>query len=115
MKRRKADAPTVSFRFDGHHHALLAERAQAFDMSPGEYARVLVRDALTDQHAERTLHELSELKHHLQRTLLDLEELKSNLRAQRRHLRTATICLLTDAGKATLEAAQEFVDEHMAD
>lgn len=115
MKRHKADTFTVSFRLDGHHHARLSERALAFDMSPGEYARALVRDALTDQHAQRTLHELHELKHHLQRTLLDLEELKSHLRAQRRHLRTATICLLTDAGRATLEAAQEFVDEHMAD
>jgi hypothetical protein len=115
MKRHKADTFTVSFRLDGHHHALLAERASTFDMSAGEYARELVRDVLNDQHAERTLHELSELKHHLQRTLLELEELKGHLRAQRRHLRTATICLLTDAGRASLEAAQEFVDEHMAD
>jgi hypothetical protein len=108
MKRHKADTFTVSFRFDEHHHALLVERARALDMSPGEYARELVRDALTDQHAQRTLHELSELKHHLQRTLLELHDMK-------RHLRTATIGLLTDAGRASLEAAQEFVDEHMAD
>lgn len=111
MKRHKADTPTVSFRLDEHHHALLAEHARAFDMSPGEYARVLVRDAITDQHAQRTLHELTELKHHLPRTLLDLEELKSNLCAEHRHLRNATFCLLVDYG----DAAREFIDKHMAD
>jgi hypothetical protein len=115
MKWHKVDTFPLSFRLDGHHHALLSERAQQFNLSPGQFARVLVRDALTDQHALETLHELSELKHHLQRALLDLEDLKSQLRAQRQRLRTATICLLTDAGRASLEAAQEFVDKHMAD
>ena len=105
MKRHKADTFTVSFRLVGHDHALLSERARALEKSPGEYARTLVRDALYDQHAKQMLDELSELKHQLQSTLLELN----------RHLRTATIGLLTDAGKASLEAAQEWVDKYLAD
>ncbi len=116
MKRKaKADSPTVSFRLDGHPHAILAERARALDMSPGEYARELVSAALNDQHAKQMLDDLSELKHHLQRALLDLKELKSLFRTQREHLRNATYCLLVNLGDVKNGDAQEFVDKYMAD
>lgn len=105
MKRNKAETFTVSFRLDGYHHGVLSERAAAQNLSPGEYARGLIHDALDNQHAAQTLEALHELR----------RELEHGLRTLKQHLRTATICLLTDAGNASLEAAEDLVNEHMTD
>lgn len=94
----KEPKKTVAFRLEKDILALLNAKADELGVSPGAYARVLVTEALLGQ--SYLLEELRELS---ERQLRNEE-----------HLRTATVALLVDAGKANVEEAKAFVRENLS-
>jgi hypothetical protein len=89
----------VGFRLDDFHGRLLAKAARDRDLSPGEYARAVVTEALTDAARQRLLDEVAEVRREVGRL--------------RDALATAVVALLTDAGKAEVDEAREFVRDHL--
>lgn len=54
---RHAPTKTTGFRFDVHYHSLLTEKATAYGMSPGRYARQVLMEHLT--HADQEAAQLA--------------------------------------------------------
>lgn len=98
MKRNGRDTLTVSFRIDCELYRLLAEAADRLGLSPGEYARSIVRAALLDEHSLRILDDLAA-------TRRDLAMLKQQLRL-------ATVGLMIQAGDASEEEAEKWVADY---
>lgn len=92
---RKLSSP-VGFRLPTLYHDRLVEEAASMRLSPGRYARQLVMSALSDDDTdEQTRDEIGELR----REVALLHE----------HLAAATVAVLHDAGKASLEEATQWV------
>jgi hypothetical protein len=89
----------VGFRLDEFHGRLLAAEARRRQMSPGECARALVTEAITDSVRGQLLDQVGELRQAVVRL--------------RDSLATAVVAILTDAGKAEVEEAREFVRDHL--
>jgi hypothetical protein len=51
MRAQKPTVPPVSYRLDSHHQAQLKKLSEAYEISPNQYARQLLIEALDD--AER--------------------------------------------------------------
>lgn len=94
----KEPKKTVAFRLEKDILALLTAKADELGVSPGAYARVLVTEALLGQSC----------------LLEELKELSERQLRHEEHLRTATVALLVDAGKANVEEAQAFVRENLS-
>jgi hypothetical protein len=88
---------TISFRLSPYHLKLLREAASLNGRSPALQARQVVIEWLTDANQVRIVSELAELR-------AEVSGLKD---AQAR----ATLAILVDAGKASLEEAEAFVRE----
>jgi hypothetical protein len=54
---RHAPTKTTGFRFDVHYQSLLTEKAAAYGMSPGRYARQVLMEHLT--HADQEAAQLA--------------------------------------------------------
>lgn len=78
---------------------LLAEEAKKRGLSPGGYARLLVAEALLRTSDTLLLEEVRETRGLVVR-------LGSSLKA-------ATVAILADAGKASVDEAENFVRQHM--
>lgn len=89
---------TVAFRLEPELLKLLTAKAKELEISPGAYARILVTEALL---ADSCL--LEELREVAERQLRHEE-----------HFRTATLALLVDAGKASVEDAEAFVRDNLS-
>lgn len=96
--RRFADRP-VAFRLPPAEHKQLVAEAEASGLSPGTYARQLVLRGLTD-------HSTAEL-------LAEMESLRRRVIRLQSDLATAVVAILADAGKATVDEAQAWVDSHL--
>jgi hypothetical protein len=89
---------TIAFRLEPEILSRLCDKAKELGVSPGSYARLLVIDGILSD---------SSL----------LEELREIVERQDRHernLKTATVALLVDAGKANVEDAEAFVRERLS-
>jgi hypothetical protein len=89
---------TVAFRLEPEILNRLCVKAKELGISPGSYARLLVIDGILSD---------SSL----------LEELREIVERQERHernLKTATVALLVDAGKASVDDAEAFVRENLS-
>jgi hypothetical protein len=89
----------VGFRLDEFHGRLLAAEARRRGLSPGECARAIVTESLTDSVRGQLLDQVSEVRQAVGRL--------------RDALATAVVAILTDAGKAEVEEAREFVRDHL--
>jgi hypothetical protein len=96
MKERTV---TVGFRLDASTRQLLAEEAKKRGLSPGGYARLLVTEALLGTSEKLLLEEVRETRGLVAR-------LGSSLKV-------ATVAILADAGKASVDEAEDFVRQHM--
>ncbi len=90
----KGNSKTVTFRLSGLQWQRLAEAADMRGVSPGEYARRVLLDAL-DGNADRSEKAL--------------DDLASQLRQMHLALGRATLVLLVDAGKCGEKDAREWV------
>ncbi|MCK6484540.1 MAG: hypothetical protein L6R00_10455 [Phycisphaerae bacterium] len=90
---------SISFRLPGTLARQLAEIGARESLSPGEYARRLVLDRLTDRQTEE-----------LQSELAALRGLAEKLRDD---LATATAALLVNAGKTSVADAQAWVQKNL--
>lgn len=88
---------TVSFRLPTVFANQLTQRGAEQHMSPGEFARRIVLDALGDTSGQQTREELAELREGLERIREDLA--------------TAAAALLVNAGKVSADEAQTWVRE----
>jgi endonuclease III-like uncharacterized protein len=95
MKQAKK---TVAFRLEAELLKLLTAKAKELEISPGAYARILVTEALLGD---------SDL-------LEELREVAERQLRHEQHLRTATVALLVDAGKASVEDAEAFVRDNLS-
>ena len=100
MRTKKAVTHTVSFRLDEHLFGLLAEQAAKKETSPGDLARDLLRESLTDPLARRTLSRLAELR--------------SQLSTLHQSMQRATCAILGELGR-TEDEVNDFVNENMAE
>lgn len=94
----KGTKKTIAFRLEPEMLGLLSDRAKQLGISPGACARLLVIQSIL---ADDSL----------------LEELREILALQQRHernLKTATVAILVDAGKASVEEAEGFVREKLS-
>lgn len=89
---------TVAFRLEPELLGLLSDKAKRLGLSPGAYARVLVTEGILGD--DSILEELRGMTERQQR--------------HERHLRTATVALLVDAGKARVEDAEAFARDHLS-
>jgi hypothetical protein len=89
----------IGFRLPPAAARALAKEAADRGLTPGTYARRLVLDALADDATHRLLDELGQARRELARLRADLGRV--------------TVALLTDAGKAELDQAQEWVRDHL--
>lgn len=94
----KEPKKTVAFRLEKEILALLNAKAKELGVSPGAYARLLVTEALLGQSF----------------LLEEVREMTERQLRHERHLKTATVALLVDAGKASPEEAESFVRENLS-
>lgn len=94
----KGTKKTIAFRLEPEMLGLLCDRAKRLGISPGSCARLFVIQAIL---ADDSL--LEEL-----RLILSLQQ------SHERNLKTATVALLVDAGKASVEDAEAFVRENLS-
>ncbi len=85
----------VGFRLTRYHLGLLQKRATELHTTPGALARQFVIERLTGEGQDRLAEEL--------------QELRALVTRLQRDLATATVALLADAGRASVEEAEEFV------
>jgi len=86
---------TVSFRLPASLAGQLRELATQAGESPGEHARRLVSDAITNRHHE------------------EITEVKETLQKLREDMATAVVALLIRAGKAENHEAEEWVKRNL--
>jgi hypothetical protein len=96
--KRKEPKETVAFRLDKELLTLLNAKAKELEVSPSICARILLTEALL---GESYLRE-------------ELREIEERQLRHERHLKTATVALLVDAGKASVEDAEAFVRENLS-
>lgn len=101
MSTTKKPNPAVSFRLPPEYARLLNDQAVRDGLSRGALARLLVIEALADADRLRLFEEVAAVRHALARL--------------KRLLRTATVALLCDAGKAELDEARGFVASAMGE
>lgn len=89
----------IGFRLPPAAARKLAAEAALRGLTPGTYARQTVLAALADDATARLLAELAAARAELARLRADLGR--------------ATVALLTDAGKAELDQAQEWVRDNL--
>lgn len=94
----KATKKTIAFRLEPEMLRLLSVRAKDLGVSPGAYARILVTEALLGDTS----------------LLEELRELAERQQRYERNLKTATLALLVDAGKASVEDAEAFVRDNLS-
>lgn len=98
MSARTQTRP-ISFRLDDHYLAVLTKQASRFGMSPGEYARRLVLDALEETDHRR-----------LEEGMGALEREVAQLRAE---LANSVMALLVGAGKVDKDEARDWVQANL--
>lgn len=86
---------TISFRLPATFAKELRDQASRAGDSPGEHARRLVTEALTNRHRE------------------DLQELRQVVETLRDDVATAVAVLLVKAGKAEPREAEEWVRKNL--
>ncbi len=86
---------TVSFRLPATFSKELRDQAARLDESPGEYARRLVMDALTNRHQQ------------------ELAELRDTVASLRDDVATAVTALLVNDGKTSPTEAEEWVRKNL--
>ena len=91
---------SIGFRLDREYRALLESAAAGYGVSPGQYAKRLVIDALND--SERVL-----IRDDLQRLLKELGSLK-------RTVANSVLALLVSAGKLTKSEANDWAKKFLA-
>jgi hypothetical protein len=96
----KEATTSIGFRLPKWQAELLGKEAAKRNFSPHLYARLLVTEALLGENERLTLEELCALR----QLVLQLDE----------HLKTATVAVLADGGKASVEQAEEFVRERLS-
>jgi hypothetical protein len=89
----------VSFRLDAHYLDRLKEEAAKYGMSPGEFARRLVLDALERSEEQRTADEIVELRREVGHLRVDVA--------------LAVTAILVGAGKVSPEDARAWVKENL--
>ena len=89
---------TVAFRLEPEMLSLLSDKAKQLGVSPGCYARLLVIDGLLSDSS----------------LLEELRDIVERQQRHERHLKTATVALLVDAGKASVEDAEAFVRDNLS-
>lgn len=90
---------TVSFRLPAALARQLAARGAAQNLSPGECARRIVLEALSDSANEQTREDLADLRHGLNRLREDLA--------------TATVALLVEAGNVDRAEAEAWAEQNL--
>lgn len=91
----KEPMKTISFRVPKPIWELLNAKANEYGISDGICAKILVTESLLGQSA------LAD----------DFREIKEGQQRQERNLKTATVAILVDAGRASPEEATGFVRE----
>lgn len=86
---------TVSFRLPATFAKELRDQAARMNDSPGEHARRLVIEALTNRHQQ------------------DLSDLKTTVETLRDDVATAVVVLLVKAGKSDPKEAEEWVRKNL--
>lgn len=86
---------SISFRLPATFARQLAEEGAKEKLSPGEYARRIVLEALTDEAGEHAKRELSAIRESVEKVREDLA--------------TTAAALLVNAGKTTVPDAQAWV------
>jgi hypothetical protein len=94
----KETKKTIAFRLEPELLKLLSERAKDLGVSPGAYARILVTEGLLGDSS----------------LLEELREMAERQQRHERNLKTATLALLVDAGKASVEDAEAFVRDNLS-
>lgn len=94
----KEPKKTIAFRLEKELVGVLSKKAKELGTSPGAYARVLVTEALLGESV----------------VVEELREMSERQLRHERHLKTVTIALLVDAGKASPEEAKAFVRENLS-
>jgi hypothetical protein len=98
---RKSRDPTspVSFRLSANLKKVLAERGTELGLSPGEFARKLVAESLTNDFQTKVIDELARILRTTQAARNDIE--------------TAALGLLITAGNQPAEVAEEWLKANM--
>lgn len=94
----KEPKKTIGFRLENELLRLLMQKAKEVGLSPGAYARVLVTESLLGESS----------------LLEELREMEERQLRHERHLKAATVAILVDAGKASVEDAEAFVRENLS-
>lgn len=90
---------TISFRMPTAYAKQLAERGAKQNLSAGEQARRLVLEVLSDAAGEQTREDVAALREAVEKVREDLA--------------TATAALLVNAGKATVQDAQDWARKNL--
>jgi len=89
----------ISFRLDEHYIERLKKEADRYGMSPGDYARRLVLDALENVEEKRVEDSLQAIKR-------EIGELRTDFA-------TSVLALLIGAGQLDHEDAKDWVRENL--
>ena len=122
MAKSNETTRKVEFRWRQHEQLFaerLAESSTEANVSLGEHARELLKNALTEsdemRHVLEEIHrEVAQLHHDLQQLAAikgGLKAIHENIYGLRDDLATSIVKLLVDAGKTDGEEAQEWVAE----
>ena len=122
MAKSNETTRKVEFRWRQHEQLFaerLAESSTEANVSLGEHARELLKNALTEsdemRHVLEEIHrEVAQLHHDLQQLAAikgGLKAIHENIYGLRDDLATSIVKLLVDAGKTDDEQAQEWVAE----
>lgn len=90
---------TISFRMPAAFAKQLAERGTKQNLSAGEQARRIVLEVLSDAATEQTREDLAALRDAIEKVREDLA--------------TATAALLVNAGKTTVQDAQDWARRNL--
>jgi hypothetical protein len=96
--KRKEPKKTVAFRLDEELLTRLRAKAKELEVSPSICARILLTEALLGESY----------------VMEELREIGERQLRHEKHLKTATVALLVDAGKASVEDAEAFVRENLS-
>jgi hypothetical protein len=96
---KKTKKRTVSFRVEDEEWELLEMKAKEYDMTVHAYAHYSCKQSILGE------------SYLLQEIMERQEEIREGQEMQETNLKTATVALLVDAGKASVPEAQAFVRE----
>jgi hypothetical protein len=108
----KSKKNTIAFRVSDEEKAILGGEAEKLGLGPNTHARNLCIGALYNEWERlffEAIREVNQLLVQLVTDLQEVREVKQLILRLINNLKIITVALLADAGKATLQQAQEFV------